>query len=459
MSEQMPAPRITASYLDSFVGRVVTIVGTVTQLRGDQATMDADGIVTILLNRDAHLVNGNAAQIIGKVNPDLSIKALSTRDVGSGVAHGNSSYNNNHNEPQHQPHIAMVWHAAEPLRKSSPPIAESSSSSSPSASFSESSLPLHTQQLQQLQQYHRSQITNRPPQPQEHNFPPTSPSPSPSQTTQDWHHDRQQQWLDRIPYDLSPQHPLMLLDPSSSQSTSSSMPSTAPMPRGFVVNMPGSYYSSRSNSPSAEEQAMFRLAHNSSPPPSQQPTNSSSGNNNRLLSPPPSSFSPIQDPFPTIPSAQPSRFIPPHHNTSSPYESSPLPFTNISSSSTQPTTPLPSPPPSQHQDQQQPRGHRPASPTSSVADSQLTLRQGVASSRPESEYSAPMSPIARPQVLSHIHNYAYGYDRGGSVSVSGKETEAQALSAVVEGIGRMQVNMNLDQAGRWRIARRADAPW
>ncbi|KAH6611602.1 hypothetical protein Trco_001622 [Trichoderma cornu-damae] len=85
MSEQMSAPRITASYLDSFVGRVVTIVGKVTQLRGDQATMDADGIVTILLNREAHLANGNAAQVIGKVNPDLSIKALSARDVGVGV--------------------------------------------------------------------------------------------------------------------------------------------------------------------------------------------------------------------------------------------------------------------------------------------------------------------------------------------------------------------------------------
>lgn len=98
-----------------------------------------------------------------------------------------------------------------------------------------------------------------------------------------------------------------------------------------------------------------------------------------------------------------------------------------------------------------------------------------------------MSPIPRPQVLSHIHDHAYRYDRGGSGSISGsvngsrseggsrsghrtgignrlyprtaEETEAQALSAVVEGIGRMQVNMNLDQAGRWRIARRADAPW
>ncbi|GFP55767.1 hypothetical protein ACSS6W_008834 [Trichoderma asperelloides] len=85
MAEQMSTPRITAAYLDSFVGRTVTIVGKVTQLRGDQATIDADGVVTILLNRDSHLANGNAAQIIGKVNPDLSIKALSTRDVGSGV--------------------------------------------------------------------------------------------------------------------------------------------------------------------------------------------------------------------------------------------------------------------------------------------------------------------------------------------------------------------------------------
>ncbi|KAL7808800.1 hypothetical protein V8C44DRAFT_359581 [Trichoderma aethiopicum] len=413
MSEQMSAPRITASYLDSFVGRVVTIVGTVTQLRGDQATIDADGIVTILLNRDAHLVNGNAAQIIGKVNPDLSIKALSTRDVGSGVAHGARSSSNNNsqyyiNEPQHQPHIAMVWPAAEPLQKpSSSPIVESPSSSSSSPS-------------------------------------PPAPSPTPSQTTQDWHHHRQRQWLDRIPYDLPPQHSLLLSEPSSSsQATSSSVPSTA---RGFVLDMPGSYYS-RSNSPSAEEQAMFNLAHDFSPPPSHQPP---THNNSGLLSPPPSSFSPIQDPFSPIPSAQPH---------TSPYEPSPPPFTNISPS-TQPATPQ----------QQEHSYHRPASPIS-LADSQPTLRQGRASS----EYSSRGSPIPRPTVMSHIHSHAYAHGRSGSEYGSGsgresgkssrryprtaEETEAQALSAVVEGIGRMQVNMNLDQAGRWRIARRADAPW
>lgn len=51
MAEQMSTPRITAPYLDNFVGRVIMLVGKVTQLRGDQATLDSDGTVTVLLNR------------------------------------------------------------------------------------------------------------------------------------------------------------------------------------------------------------------------------------------------------------------------------------------------------------------------------------------------------------------------------------------------------------------------
>ncbi|KHN93717.1 DNA replication factor A subunit Ssb3 [Metarhizium album ARSEF 1941] len=82
------SPRITAPYLDSFVGRHVTIVGKVTQLRGEQATIDSDGAVTVVLNRDAHLTNGNAVQLIGKVNPDLSIKVLSSLDLGTDVDFG-----------------------------------------------------------------------------------------------------------------------------------------------------------------------------------------------------------------------------------------------------------------------------------------------------------------------------------------------------------------------------------
>ncbi|KAI9149595.1 Replication factor A protein [Paramyrothecium foliicola] len=85
MDSKISAPRITAPYLDSFNGRHVTIVGKVTQLRGDQAVMDADGSVTLLLNREAHLTNGNAVQIVGKVNPDLSIKVLSAQDLGSNI--------------------------------------------------------------------------------------------------------------------------------------------------------------------------------------------------------------------------------------------------------------------------------------------------------------------------------------------------------------------------------------
>ncbi len=51
MAEQLASPRITAAYLDNFTGRLVTIVGKVTQLRGEQATIDADGVVTVALNR------------------------------------------------------------------------------------------------------------------------------------------------------------------------------------------------------------------------------------------------------------------------------------------------------------------------------------------------------------------------------------------------------------------------
>lgn len=60
MSEHIAAPRITAPNLDAFVNKHVSIVGKVTQLRGDQATIDADGNVTILLNR----VNNTTGKIL-----------------------------------------------------------------------------------------------------------------------------------------------------------------------------------------------------------------------------------------------------------------------------------------------------------------------------------------------------------------------------------------------------------
>ncbi|KAL1872305.1 hypothetical protein VTK73DRAFT_1615 [Phialemonium thermophilum] len=78
-------PRISCPYLDTYVGRNVMIVGKVTQLRGDEALIDCDGNITAHLNRDAHVSVGNAVQIIGKVNPDLSIKVLSSVDLGTNV--------------------------------------------------------------------------------------------------------------------------------------------------------------------------------------------------------------------------------------------------------------------------------------------------------------------------------------------------------------------------------------
>ncbi|KAK4229819.1 replication factor A protein 3 [Podospora fimiseda] len=78
-------PRVTCAYLNSYVGKNVMIVGKVIQLRGDEALIDADGNITAHLNRDSHLTAGSGVQVIGKVNPDLSIKVLSSLDLGTAV--------------------------------------------------------------------------------------------------------------------------------------------------------------------------------------------------------------------------------------------------------------------------------------------------------------------------------------------------------------------------------------
>jgi replication factor A3 len=83
--EAIANPRITCPYLNSYVGKSVIVVGKVIQLRGEEAIIDADGNITAHLNREAHLLAGNAAQVIGKVNPDLSIKVLSSMDLGTKV--------------------------------------------------------------------------------------------------------------------------------------------------------------------------------------------------------------------------------------------------------------------------------------------------------------------------------------------------------------------------------------
>ncbi|KUJ22009.1 replication factor A protein 3 [Mollisia scopiformis] len=81
----LSTPRITSQYLDTFISRTIRLIGKVTQLRGETATIDSEGNVTALLNRDAHLTVGNAVEVVGKVNQDLSVKVLRATDLGRDV--------------------------------------------------------------------------------------------------------------------------------------------------------------------------------------------------------------------------------------------------------------------------------------------------------------------------------------------------------------------------------------
>ncbi|KAI1125096.1 replication factor A protein 3-domain-containing protein [Nemania abortiva] len=83
--ESVSTPRISADMLDSYVGQNVIVVGKVMQLRGESALLDANGQVNAILNHESHLMAGNAAQIIGKVNPDLSVRVYNALDLGNNV--------------------------------------------------------------------------------------------------------------------------------------------------------------------------------------------------------------------------------------------------------------------------------------------------------------------------------------------------------------------------------------
>ncbi|KAG8631554.1 hypothetical protein KVT40_000694 [Elsinoe batatas] len=78
-------PRITAPYLGQFKHQTVRVLGKVTDLRGETATIDAGGKINLLLNRDAHLQMNNAVEVIGKVDKDLSVRVLVSTDMGSGI--------------------------------------------------------------------------------------------------------------------------------------------------------------------------------------------------------------------------------------------------------------------------------------------------------------------------------------------------------------------------------------
>ena len=82
MADPLSTPRLTSPHLEHFTSRTIRLVGRVTQLRGETATLDSDGVVTAHLNRDAHLTVGNMVEIVGKVNSDLSVRVLRATDWG-----------------------------------------------------------------------------------------------------------------------------------------------------------------------------------------------------------------------------------------------------------------------------------------------------------------------------------------------------------------------------------------
>ncbi|KAF2723657.1 replication factor A protein 3 [Polychaeton citri CBS 116435] len=90
MAEPTATPRITAQYLEQFAHQTVRILGKVRQLRGESATIDSGGQINIHLNRDAHLQLNHAAEIIGKVQNDLSVKVMAATDFGP---EGNIDFN------------------------------------------------------------------------------------------------------------------------------------------------------------------------------------------------------------------------------------------------------------------------------------------------------------------------------------------------------------------------------
>lgn len=57
-------PRITAPYLEQFSHQTVRILGKVRQLRGEQATIDAGGQISVFLNRVSYVVGLSLVQIL-----------------------------------------------------------------------------------------------------------------------------------------------------------------------------------------------------------------------------------------------------------------------------------------------------------------------------------------------------------------------------------------------------------
>ncbi|KAI5801461.1 replication factor A protein 3 [Peziza echinospora] len=78
-------PRVNAPLLERFVNQTVRLVGKVISLRGETATLDASGQVLVHLNSGTHWSVGHAVEVIAKVQQDLSLRVLTSIDLGTDV--------------------------------------------------------------------------------------------------------------------------------------------------------------------------------------------------------------------------------------------------------------------------------------------------------------------------------------------------------------------------------------
>ena len=78
-------PRTNASFLSQHTGRTVILVGRVTSpaMSGGALTVDSSGSVSVALPQHApQLAQGTFVHVVGRVAPDLAIKALTALDLG-----------------------------------------------------------------------------------------------------------------------------------------------------------------------------------------------------------------------------------------------------------------------------------------------------------------------------------------------------------------------------------------
>ncbi|BDD55941.1 hypothetical protein MPDQ_003314 [Monascus purpureus] len=85
----LQTPRILPSHLHAFSSKTVRVLGTVSALRGDTATITcgANGDITLVLKADSHLQMGKLVEVVGKVTEldgsGFGIRVFGTVDWGN----------------------------------------------------------------------------------------------------------------------------------------------------------------------------------------------------------------------------------------------------------------------------------------------------------------------------------------------------------------------------------------